>query len=114
MLVTAASVGDRVGGKQVLTKVKQMGTAVSRLHTIWVDGGYDGNPFMQEDTRSEGVSPERSVCAVMHLYRWIVQVVLHSQETKGFVLLPKRWVVERTFGWLTGCRRLNKDSSLTN
>ena len=94
VLVTAASVGEREGGKQVLAKVKQMGTAVSRLHTIWVDGGYDGNPFMQ---------------AVMQLYRWIVQVVLRSQETEGFVLLPKRWVVERTLGWLTGCRRLNKD-----
>lgn len=50
-----------------------MGTAVSRLHTSWVDGGYDGNPFMQ---------------AVMQLYRH-VQVVLRFQETKGFVLLPK-------------------------
>lgn len=36
------------------------------------------------------------------------QVVLRPNECKGFVLLPKRWVVERTFGWLTWCRRLNK------
>ncbi len=63
-----------------------MGPAVSRLHTVWVDGGYDGNPFMQW---------------VMDVCRWIVQVVLRPQETKGFVLLPKRWRVERTFGWLT-------------
>ncbi len=40
------------------------------------------------------------------------QVVLRPQERKGFVLLPKRWVVERTFGWLVGCRRLNKDYEL--
>jgi len=39
---------------------------------------------------------------------WIVQVVLRPRERQGFVLLPKRWV-ERTLGWLTGCRRLNKD-----
>ena len=45
-------------------------------------------------------------------YRWIVQVVLRPHEPKGFVLLPKRWVVERTLGWLTGCRRLNKDYEL--
>lgn len=47
VLVTAASVGEREGGKRVLKKVKRMGAAVSRLHTVWVDGGYDGNPFMQ-------------------------------------------------------------------
>ena len=34
------------------------------------------------------------------------------KERKGFVLLPKRWVVERTLGWVTGCRRLNKDYEL--
>jgi putative transposase len=38
--------------------------------------------------------------------------VLRQGERKGFVLLPKRWVVERTFGWLTWCRRLNKDYEL--
>ncbi|OUL32846.1 IS5 family transposase [Nostoc sp. 106C] len=94
VLVSAASVDERSGGKQVLQKVKQMGNTVSRLNIIWVDGGYDGNPFMQW---------------VMDLCRWIIQVVLRPHEHKGFVLLPKRWVVERTFGWLTGCRRLNKD-----
>lgn len=47
VLVTAASMGEREGGKQVLEKVKQMGTAVSRLNTIWVDSGFDGNPFMR-------------------------------------------------------------------
>ena len=38
--------------------------------------------------------------------------MLQQGERKGFVLLPKRWVVERTFGWLTWCRRLNKDYEL--
>lgn len=47
VLVTAASVPERDGGRQVLNKVKQMGKSVSRLHTIWVDGGFDGAPFMQ-------------------------------------------------------------------
>jgi hypothetical protein len=46
VLVTAASVDERSRGKQVLKKVRQMGDTVSRLNTIWVDGGYDGNPFM--------------------------------------------------------------------
>lgn len=97
VLITAASVGEREGGKQVLKKVKQMEPSVSRLHTIWVDAGFDGNPFMRW---------------VMDFCRWIVQVVLRPKESKKFVLLPKRWVVERTFGWLTWCRRLNKDYEL--
>jgi putative transposase len=40
---------------------------------------------------------------------WIVEVVLRPQDSKGFVLLPKRWVVERTLGWMMGCRRLARD-----
>ncbi|RCJ25803.1 hypothetical protein A6S26_15875 [Nostoc sp. ATCC 43529] len=48
----------------------------------------------------------------MNFCRWIVQVVLRSQEAKGFMLLKKRWVVERTFGWLMGCRRLVRDYEL--
>jgi len=94
VLVTAANVGERKGGKRVLKRVKRMGSSVSRLTTIWVDGGFDGAPFMMW---------------VMNICRWIVQVVLRPEESKGFVLLKKRWVVERTFGWLMGCRRLVRD-----
>ena len=97
VLVTAASVPEREGGKQVLKQVKQMGQGVSRLHTIWADGGFDGEPFMMW---------------VMDVCRWIVQVVLRPEQTKGFVLLKKRWVVERSFGWLMGCRRLVRDYEL--
>jgi len=74
-----------------------MHKAVSRLHTIWVDGGEDGNPFM---------------IWVMHVCRWIVQVVLRPEQTTGFVLLKKRWVVERTCDWLMHCRRLTRDYEL--
>lgn len=91
VLVMAANVGEREGGKQVLQRVKQSNQQVSRLTTIWVDGGFDGEPFMQW---------------VMDVCRWIVQVVLRPEQSKEFVLLKKRWVVERTFGWLMGCRRL--------
>jgi transposase len=94
VLVTAASVGEREGGKQVLQRVKQMGQSVARLHTIWVDGGFDGEPFLKW---------------VMDVCRWIVIVVLRPEQSRGFVLLPKRWVVERTFGWLMNCRRLVRD-----
>jgi transposase len=47
VLITAASVGEREGGKQVLKKVKQMEPSPERIHTIWVDAGFDGNPFMR-------------------------------------------------------------------
>ena len=94
VFVTAASVPEREGGKQVLKQVKQMGKGVTRPCTIWTDGGFDGAPFMQW---------------VMDCCYWVVQVVLRPEQTKGFVLLKKRWVVERTFGWLMGCRRLVRD-----
>jgi transposase len=97
VLVTAASVPERTGGKQLLQRVKRMGKAVCRLTTIWVDGGFEGEPFMQW---------------VMDVCRWIVQVVLRPEQAQGFVLLKKRWVVERTFGWLMGCRRLVRDYEL--
>lgn len=97
VLVTAARVPEREGAKQVLKQVKQMGQRVSRLHTIWADGGFDGNPFLMW---------------VMDVCRWIVEVVLRPEQTKGFVLPKKRWVVERTFGWLMGCRRLVRDYEL--
>ena len=74
-----------------------MGKAVSGLHTIWVDGEFGGEPFMMW---------------VMNVCRWIVQVVLRPEQTKGFVLLKKRWVVERTFGWMMSCRRLVRDYEL--
>jgi putative transposase len=81
----------------VLKRVKHMSKAVSRLTTVWVDAGFDGAPFLMW---------------VMDVCRWIVQVVLRPQQTKGFVLVKKRWVVERTLGWLMGCRRLVRDYEL--
>jgi len=46
VLVTAAQVPERAGGKPLLLRVKAMGKQVWRLHTIWVDSGFDGSPFM--------------------------------------------------------------------
>lgn len=97
VFVSAASMGEREGGKQVLKRVKRMSAKVSRLTTIWVDGGFDGAPFLMW---------------VMDVCRWIVHVVLRPEQTKGFTVLKKRWVVERTFGWLMECRRLVRDYEL--
>ena len=94
VFVTAANQTEREGGKVVLQRLKANGTRIARLHTVWVDGGFTGDTFMMWE---------------MDLCHWIVQVVLRPQEHKGFVLLPKRWVVDRTFGWLSWCRRLSRD-----
>ncbi|MBA2749075.1 MAG: IS5 family transposase [Tatlockia sp.] len=94
VLVTAASVPEREGAKKVLHQVHLMGDRVKRLNTLWMDGGYRGEDFIHW---------------VMDMFLWIVEIVLRPLEKKGFVLLPKRWVVERTFGWLNWCRRLSKD-----
>ena len=70
VFVTAASTGEREGGKTGLQRVRKQGKAVSRLQTIWVEGGFDGAPLMQWVI---------SVCC------WLVQVVLRPEQTKGFV-----------------------------
>jgi transposase len=45
----------------------------------------------------------------MDTYHWVLETIKRSDDAKGFVLLPKRWVVERTWGWLNWSRRLSKD-----
>jgi transposase len=94
VVVTAASVPERAGGQQVLQKLHQLEAVAARLYLVWVDGGYRGPNFLRW---------------VMDRYGWIIQVVLRPQEAQGFVLLKKRWIVERTFGWWRWARRLVQD-----
>ncbi len=84
----------RQGAKQLLAQVNQERHRLPRLVRIWVDGGFSGEEFLH---------------SIIDTFRWILQVVLRPQADLGFVLLPKRWVVERTYGWLHWCRRLNLD-----
>lgn len=92
--VVAGNVPERVGAKQLLHQVHQERQRLPRLARIWVDGGFSGEGFLH---------------SVMDTFRWIVEVVLRPEGAQGFVLLPKRWTVERTYGWLHWCRRLNVD-----
>ncbi len=94
VLVSAASLPERAGGQAVLQRLHALGDQVARLYLVWVDGGYKGAPFLEW---------------VMDRFRWVVQVVLRPEQTEGFVLLKKRWIVERTFGWWQWYRRLNID-----
>ncbi|WP_027268856.1 IS5 family transposase [Leptolyngbya sp. PCC 6406] len=94
VLITAANVGERDGAKQVLANVKAMGQRVSRVITVWADGGYDGNPLYRWG---------------IDVLDWVIWVTLRPTERKEFVPVPQRWKVERTFGWWNRYRRLSKD-----
>jgi len=65
-----------------------------RLKLIWADGAYAGYliSWVAAFTQSLG--------------DWVLEIVKRSDDQKGFVVLPRRWVVERTFGWLSRYRRL--------
>ena len=90
VVVTAASVQDRDGAKAVLLNVRGL---LPRLRVIFADGGYAG----------------QLIAWVKRTCGWLLQTVLRPVGSVGFVILPKRWVVERTFGWLVKYRRLVKD-----
>ena len=92
MAVTPASTPERDGAQAVLSKVLAWFTW---LRILWVDGGYAGNAF------AEWVKERRP--------KLVVEVVKRSDTTLGFKVLPHRWVVERTFGWLMRHRRLVRD-----
>jgi putative transposase len=93
VVVHPADVQDRDGAKLVWEKAKH---SFSRLRLIWADGGYAGK--LLEWVRS--LRGQR---------RLRLEVVKRSDDVKGFKVLPRRWVVERTFGWLGRNRRLSKD-----
>ena len=90
VIVTAANVQDRDGAKLLL---KSLTGSCKKLRKIWVDGGYRGKLIEWVDEH----------------FKFCLAVVLRPKETKEFTLLPRRWVVERTFGWLNLNRRLSKD-----
>ena len=93
VLVTTGNVQDKPGGKQLLTQLRQR-LQLPRLQLLWADGGYGGQPFTDW---------------VKDTFGWIWKVVKRNDDVKGFHVLPRRWVVERTFGWLNNYRRLSKD-----
>ena len=90
VVVHAADVQDRDGAKLVLHQLRGL---YPRLKRIWADGGYAGKLIAW--TRSMG--------------GWILDIVKRSDHVVGFVVLPKRWIVERTFAWICRYRRMSKD-----
>ena len=94
VVVTAANVSDQQGARLIFKRLAALPERIARLILVWVDGTYDGIDFMKW---------------TMDTYGWILATIKRSDATKSFVLLPKRWVVERTWDWLNWSRRLSKD-----
>ena len=90
VVVHAADIQDRDGAKLVLRKIRKL---YPRLKLIWADGGYAGK--LIEWAKSLG--------------GWVLAIVKRSDDVVGFAVLPRRWVVERTFGWIGRYRRMSKD-----
>lgn len=91
VVVHSAGIQERAGAKWVLTELRER--LWERLKKIWVDGGYRAG-------LDEWLKHFRPV---------VLEVVERPADQKGFLLLPNRWVVERTFAWLRAYRRLSKD-----
>lgn len=94
--VTPANATEREGAQGLLTRTLAWFTW---LRLLWVDGGYCGAAFAQW---VKGLRPKLAV-----------QVVKRSDDVQGFRVLPRRWVVERTFAWLMRHRRLVRDYETT-
>ncbi len=90
VVVHPADIQDRDGAKLVLAQLRG---PLPRLRLIWADAGYAG----------------RLVAWVQARTGWELAIVRRPRGCQRFVVLPRRWVVERTFGWLGRARRLSKD-----
>jgi putative transposase len=90
VVVHAASIQDRDGGRLVIERIA---TGFPRLRRIWADGGYAG----------------QFVDWAQSMGKWVVEIVKRSDAAQGFEVLPRRWIVERTFAWLGRYRRMSKD-----
>ena len=91
ILVHAADIQDRDGAVDVLAAIRHR---FPWLRHIFADGGYAGDKL-------------RDALACMG--KWTLDIIKRSDTAKGFKVLPRRWVAERTFAWLGRCRRLAKD-----
>jgi transposase len=91
LVVHSAGIQDRDGAPEVLKSIRR---SHPKLRHVFADGGYAG-PKLRGALTGNG--------------NWTIQIVKRSDAAKGFEIIPRRWVVERTFAWLNRCRRLAKD-----
>ena len=93
VVVLPASVPERAGAEEAFWRLKGQ-EVCSSLEKVWADGGFAGKEWEARMKRQFGFE---------------IEVIKRSDDTKGFEVLPKRWVVERSFGWMNWYRRLSKD-----
>ena len=93
VFVTAANFSERKGLQHLL--LDYFSDGVKRLRHIWVDGGYSGSPLQQWAAKLKKT--------------WKVVIEVVEKQGKGFNLVKRRWVAERTFAWLNNFRRHSKD-----
>ena len=93
--VTAANVSDQAGARRVFGRLQESGI---KLVKVWADGTYEGAAWKQEVKDKYGIE---------------LEITKPPEGTKGFSVVAKRWVSERTFGWGNGNRRLAKDYEAT-
>jgi len=91
LIVQSASVQDRDGAPEVLRTAR---FRFPWLRHVFADGGYSGQKLRD---------------ALAGCGTWTIEIIKRSDAAKGFEVLPRRWVVERTFAWLGRCRRLARD-----
>jgi transposase len=96
-IVHAADIQDRDGGAMLMATLFGAFPFLTRL---FADGGYRGSRFQSAIARI--------------LPRLTVEIVKRSDQAKGFAVLPKRWIVERSLAWFGRCRRLAKDWECLN
>jgi putative transposase len=94
-VIHAANVQDRDGASGVMAMIRHR---YPWLRHVFADGGYAGKKLR---------------AALARMGKWTIQVVKRSDKAKGFEVIPRRWVVERTFAWLSRNRRLAKDFERT-
>lgn len=90
VVVHSAGIQDRDGAKLIFEKAQHW---LPRIRLIWADAAYAG----------------KLIEWLGHLCSWTLDIIKRPTDAKGFILLPKRWVVERTFAWLSNYRRFSKD-----
>ncbi len=91
LMVHSADIQDRDGAPDFLKSIRSRWPWL--LH-IFADGGYAGDKLKKR---------------LQKIGKWSLEIIKRSDKAKGFEILPRRWVVERTFAWLGRCRRLTKD-----
>lgn len=95
--VTTANTSEKEGLHMLLAGLWE---DCPRLKTIRTDQGYRLGDIFKN--------------CILEAYGWVIEMVLRPKDQKGFVVIPKRWVVERTFAWLGNYRRLSKDYEVLN